>query len=118
MTRQRPSVSGLLAVVLLLQWAVGLAGCVASLSAQASLLPIICHADGSTFVPDPAEHGLDGGVCPVSVQLAATLLPDPPAALPGPLGAYAAAAMPHARAGWVPGRVTPAHSARGPPATS
>lgn len=119
MTRQRLlSVSGLLAVVLLLQWAVGLAGCVASLSARTSLPLVICHADGNTSVPDPAGRGLDGGVCPVAVQLAATLLPDPPAALPGPLATYAAAVLPHVREGWVPGRITPAHPARGPPAIS
>lgn len=120
MTRQRfLSVSGLLATVLLLQWAVGLAACVASLSARASLPLAICRADGTTSVPSgPTSHELGGGACPVSVQLAATLLPDPPATVPIPPGAYAAVTPLHARAGWIPGRASPAHPARGTPAIS
>ena len=120
MTRQRfLSVSGLLAAVLLLQWAVGLAGCVASLSARASLPLAICHADSTNAVPSgPTGHELGGDACPVSVQLAATLLPDPPVTVPIPPGAYTASTPLHARAGWTPGRASPAHPARGPPVTS
>ena len=110
--------SGLLAAVLLLQWAVGLAGCIASLSAKASPDLIFCHADGTTTsVPSgsPMEHGPDVAACPLCVQLAATMLPDPPDVPPVPPLAHAAATLPRARDGWVPVRATPAHPARGPP---
>ena len=113
--------SGLLAAVLLLQWAVGLAGCLASFPAQASPDLVICHADGTTTSApsgSPTGHGLDEAACPLCVQLAATMLPDPPLVLPDTPPLPTPAMLPHARDGWVPARATPAHPARGPPALS
>ena len=114
-------VSGLLAAVLLLQWAVGLAGCVASLQVRASPDLTICHADGTTTsAPSgaPTEHGLDRAACPLCVQLAATVLPEPPGAVPSSPLIHADAVLPHAWDSWTPARANPAHPARGPPAFS
>ena len=114
-------VSGLLAAVLLLQWAVGLAGCVASLQVRAGPNLAICHADGTTTsAPSgvPTEHGLDRAACPLCLQLTATVLPEPAGVVPNPPLVHAVAVLPHAWDGWTPARTNPAHSARGPPAFS
>lgn len=109
--------SGLLAAVLLLQWAVGLAACMASMPARAALDLMICYADGTAPAPSkPPVSQIGGAGCPICLQLAATLLPEPPVAVPGPPVAYALAALAPEREGWRPARATPAHPARGPPA--
>lgn len=113
--------SGMLAAVLLLQWAVGVAGCLASMVAPDGPDLLICHADGGAaprapYTPAPYTPAKDlaASICPLCVQLSAVVLPGPPGFPPGPPLIHAAAPLPDPLYGIVPARFSPARPARGP----
>lgn len=118
MTRRRLlSVSEVLAAILVLQWTIGLAACVASLSAGVNPGTVLCHAPGGATVPSqaPMDHGPDQAACPICAQLTATVLPAPPAIAirPRPTGAV----LPPFSLwdAWVPATTNAAHPPTGPP---
>lgn len=122
MMRQRLlRLSGLLATVLLLQWAIGVAGCIASMVVPNGPQQLARHAGDEAVprTPDvPAGHDPAASLCPICVQFSATVLPGPPASPCGPSLIHVAAPVAHGLPGSAPIWSSPAHLATGPPGFS